>query len=299
MKAIVTGANGFIGSKLVDCLACHGIEVSAIDMAFNPSHIKENEHVHLIQTPIEKLNQTMLEGEHDLFYHLAWGGVNGVNKGNIDVQLRNVETALFSARLAKELGCKKFLCAGTIAERGLESLPVLKTVGSGMLYGASKQAARTLLETYCKNVGLEFVWMQFSNIYGPSNRTGNIVSYTLSQLMKNEEATFGKADQPYDLVFVDDLIKAAYLLGAKDTSKSFYFIGSGSPRILGDYLRTIGRLAGKEELIRIGLRPDDGVRYDYSMFDAAPLIRDIGEYVSMPFEKAIEITIEGYKRSLN
>ena len=46
--------------------------------------------------------------------------------------------------------------------------------------------------------------MQFSNIYGVGNKTGNLVSYTLGELMAGKEAAFGPALQPYDFIYVDD-----------------------------------------------------------------------------------------------
>lgn len=198
------------------------------------------------------------------------------------------------AKLAKELNCRKFLCSGTIAERNIESLPNLSKTGPGMLYGASKYSTRIMLETYCKSIGLPFVWMQFSNIFGPTCRTGSLVSYVLSEIMSGNEAKFGKADQPYDLIYVDDLINAVHLLGTKSTKRNFYFIGSGTPRILKDYLLEIGHAAHKENLIKIGAREDDGIKYRYDMFDVSALKEDIGEYISMGFEEAIRFTIEHY-----
>ncbi len=294
MKAIVTGANGFIGSSLIRKLVENGIEVTAIDLSFKPSRLIESELITKIEASADDLKPEMLDGECDLFFHLAWGGVNGVNKGNIDVQLKNIVTTIKCAEIAKGVSCRKFLCAGTVAERNVESLGRLDKTGPGMFYGASKYSAHVMLETYCKNIGLDFVWMQFSNIFGPSNKTGNLVSYTLSQILDGKEAIFGPAMQPYDFIYVDDLIKAVYLLGVSETKNDFYFIGSGSPRLLRDYLLEIGRAADKESLIKIGIRPDDGIIYDYGMFDVSRLMEDIGEYVSMPFEEAIRYTIENY-----
>ena len=74
--------------------------------------------------------------------------------------------------------------------------------------------------------------MQFSNIYGPRNNTGNLISYTLDQLLSGKEATFGPAQQPYDFIYSDDLIEAAFRLGTMKTERNAYFIGSGSPRLL-------------------------------------------------------------------
>lgn len=156
-----------------------------------------------------------------------------------------------------------------------------------MMYGVAKHCAHLMLEDYCKNIGQPFVWMQFSNIFGETNKTGNLVSYTLGELEKGNEATFGPAAQPYDFIYVDDLLEAVYRLGSAETSQSCYYIGSGSPRILKDYLLTIGELAGKKDKIGIGIRPDDGIRYSMDMFDTSALKAAIGEYVSTSFEEGI------------
>ena len=52
------------------------------------------------------------------------------------------------------------------------------------MYGVAKHACRIILEDYCKNIAQQFVWMQFSNIYGVGNKTGNLVSYTLGDLVQ-------------------------------------------------------------------------------------------------------------------
>ena len=117
-----------------------------------------------------------------------------------------------------------------------------------------------MVETFCKYIGLDFVWMQFSNIYGPENKTGNLISYTIGELEKGNEALFGPALQPYDFIFVEDLIEAVLRLGENKTSRNSYFIGSGEPRILKDYLLEIGEQYGKKELIKVGVRQDDGIK---------------------------------------
>jgi nucleoside-diphosphate-sugar epimerase len=136
--------------------------------------------------------------------------------------------------------------------------------------------------------------MQFSNIYGPNNKTGNLVSYTIGELTKGNGATFGPAKQPYDFIYVDDLIEAVLRLGEKNTSKNCYFIGSGEPRILKEYLLEIGHQYGNEELIKIGVRPDDGIAYTMDMFNTKPLVNDIGNYVSKSFTERIQYTIDNF-----
>lgn len=295
-NVIVTGGNGFIGSSLIKKLVANGIKVVAVDITFQGERLPESELITKIESCVDaSLVEKLPAEEYDAFYHLAWKGVNGADKANPSVQLANIQMAIDCADICKKLNVKKYLCAGTVAENATFSLPNLEKTSGGMMYGVAKHACRLILEDYCKNIGQQFVWMQFSNIYGVGNKTGNLVSYTLGELMTGNEATFGPALQPYDFIYVDDLIEAVYRLGEKETNKAFYYIGSGSPRQLKEYLLRIGELAGYADKVGIGIRPDDGIKYSMDMFCNDDLVDAVGEYVSTDFDNGINKTIEWLK----
>lgn len=296
-RVIVTGANGFIGSSLIKKLVAHGVSVVALDISFAVSRMPESDLVKIIEVKLDSADELLKiipAGEYDAFYHFAWQGVNGSDKANPIVQLKNCQMTINCATVAKALNCKNLLCAGTIAEQAANSLAYLEKTSGGMMYGVAKYCTHLMLENYCKNIGQNFIWMQFSNIYGPSNKTGNLVSYTIGELMKGNEATFGPALQPYDFIYVEDLIEAVYRLGANETSENNYFIGSGEPCLLKDYLLEIGRAYGHENLIKIGVRPDDGIVYTWDMFDTDRLKQAIGDYVTKSFSEGIRYTLENY-----
>ena len=295
-NVIVTGGNGFIGSSLIKKLVANGIKVVAVDITFQGERLPESELITKIESCVDaSLVEKLPVEEYDAFYHLAWKGVNGADKANPSVQLANIQMAIDCADICKKLNVKKYLCAGTVAENATFSLPNLEKTSGGMMYGVAKHACHLILEDYCKNIGQQFVWMQFSNIYGVGNKTGNLVSYTLGELMTGNEATFGPALQPYDFIYVDDLIEAVYRLGEKETNKAFYYIGSGSPRQLKKYLLRIGQLAGYADKVGIGIRPDDGIKYSMDMFCNDDLVDAVGEYVSTDFDNGINKTIEWLK----
>lgn len=296
-NVIVTGANGFLGSRLIDKLIGKGVHVVALDISFMNSKLPESNLIDKFETGLDSeknIADSIPNAEYDAFYHFAWAGVNGPRKTNPVVQLKNIEITINCATVAKKIGCKKFLCAGTVAERAVESLEYLDRTSGGMMYGVAKHCTHLILETYCKNIGLNFIWMQFSNIYGPDNKTGNLISYTIAELKNGNEATFGPAMQPYDFIYADDLIDAVIKLGENSTERSCYFIGSGEPRLLKDYLMEVGKICGREDLIKIGARADDGIRYNIQMFDTQPLRKAIGDYVTMSFSDGIKLTVENY-----
>lgn len=296
-KVVVTGANGYIGSALIKELIEKKVSVIALIRPGNNPIIPTNNLVKYIPCrldDIEQLINAVPHDDYDAFYHFAWQGVNGPDKANLEIQLHNIKMVLCCAEASKSIGCKKFLCAGTIAERSVESLESIATTSGGMMYGTAKHCAHLLLETHCKNIGIDHVWMQFSNIYGPTNKTGNLVSYTIDALRKGENATFGPAQQMYDFIYDKDLIRAIIRLGECETHSTSYFIGSGIPRRLSDYLLEIGHLCGATERIKIGVRPDDGVKYTESMFDTSKLKDDIGDYIGMTFEEGISHTLQNW-----
>ena len=295
-NVIVTGSNGFIGSSLIKKLIEKGIKVVAVDITFAGDRLPDSELITKIESCVDAtLTEKIPAGEYDAFYHLAWRGVNGADKADPTVQLANIRMAVDCANVCKQISVKKYLCAGTVAENAAFSLPNLEKTAGGMMYGVAKHACHLILEDYCKNISQQFVWMQFSNIYGVGNKTGNLVSYTLGELMAGKEATFGPALQPYDFIYVDDLIEAVYRLGDNETKKAFYHIGSGSPCILKEYLLRIGELAGCAYKVGVGVRPDDGIKYTMDMFDNSDLVAAVGEYISMPFDEGINKTIAWLK----
>ena len=295
-KIIVAGAGGFVGSSLVKRLLKEDVQIWAVDTYFQKDALPVSEKLKIL--PVKSNNAEMIEmfhdGSFDSFYNLAWQGVNGPDKAKYDVQINNIMLTLRYAELAKSLGCSKYLCAGTVAECAMDSLSGLQTTSGGMMYSAAKVSSHLILETYCKNTGMDFVWMQFSNIYGPENKTGNLISYTIEQIKQGKPAVFGPAAQLYDFIYVDDLIEAICRLGIVKTEGNHYFIGSGTPRVLKDYLTKVGELCGRLDLIRIGERPDDGIKYTYDMMDNTRTVEAIGNYVSDSFENHIKYTIDHY-----
>lgn len=293
-SVIITGANGFLGSTLIKKLVERNVKVVAIDVTFQPCNLPDVSLITKVETYItdaDDLAAKIPADDYDAFYHFAWAGVNGAVKANPVVQIKNIEMAAICMTVCNKIGCKKILCAGTIAEQSVKSLPFLEKTSGGMMYGIAKHCTHLMLENYSKNIGQPFVWMQLSNIYGPGNLTGNLVSYTLSELFEGNNPCFGPADQPYDFVSVDDTIEAIIRLGENETPQNTYYIGSGKPRLLKDYLICIGEIMGYPERIGIGKRPDDGIKYTVEMFDATDTKSDIGEYITKSFEEGIKETI--------
>ena len=121
-KAVVTGANGFVGSYLCRKLAQEGVEFYAVvkDIEENIDNIRELKGATIIYcdlSDIESLAEKISDRDIDVFYHFAWIGSAGPLRMDENVQLQNALWTAQALRTADKMGCKKFVNAGSIMPR--------------------------------------------------------------------------------------------------------------------------------------------------------------------------------------
>lgn len=302
-KAVVTGANGFVGYWLLRELQKNNVHVTAVikDENENISMFSEFNNIDVVYCDLCQLNNLPNKiscRDYDVMYHLAWIAAGGEGRANYAIQLNNVKYACDAVNVAKSLGCSKILFAGTITEKIAENILNLSGKAVNNIYGICKHMTHCLVDVECQKAGIDYVWMQFSNLYGPYSINGNIVGYTIKELLQGNDASFGPAQQPYDLLYIEDLVYAAYLLGEKVTKNHCYYLGSGDVRILADYLREIGLVCGMADKIKIGARPDDGTRYNADWFDITPLKSDTGYTPRVSYRDGLIETINWMKTTI-
>lgn len=302
-KAIVTGANGFVGYWLLRELQNNGVHVTAVikDEKEDISLLSEFNDIDIIYCDICQLNtlcEKVCDRDYDVMYHLAWVAAGGMGRADYSIQLNNVKYACDAVNVAKNLGCNKILFAGTITEKNAENILSLSGKAVNNIYGICKHFTHCLIDVECQKIGIDYVWMQFSNLFGPYSINGNIIGYTIKNLLQGKDACFGPAQQPYDFLYIEDLVYAAYLLGEKKTTKRCYYLGSGNVMLLSDYLHEVGDVLGFENNIKIGVLPDDGTRYYSEWFDITSLKLDTSYEPRVPFRDGLIKTINWLKTIL-
>lgn len=48
----------------------------------------------------------------------------------------------------------------------------------------------------------------------------------------------------------------------------------------------------KEDLVKFGIREDDGIKFTKEMFDSSKLIAEIGKYITVSFEEGVSRTLQ-------
>ena len=293
-KAIVTGAGGFIGRALVSELCSRGIKVYAI--VRNPQSEAESLRreknciiVHCDMEHIERLTQLISDRDINVFYHLAWSGVSGPDRENLNAQMNNINYSCRAAKVCESLSCDSFVFASSIWEQ--ECVKVMEqqeNVKLSSFYSSAKIAAHYMSRTLFNHSGkVAFKAGMITNVYGPGEYTPRLINTTIRKLLKHEDTSFTSATQTYDFVYIEDVARAFYNIGFHGLNNKTYYIGSPNPASLKSYLIRIRDCIDPTAELGIGRKNEEGIHLDYSRFDLNALTKDTGYIPEIGFEEGI------------
>lgn len=295
-RAVVTGANGFIGKTLVNALLKNGYEVVALDIHFDDILLDDPAVtcVSVMGKDVNELVSVIPQMEYDCFFHLAWAGTSGPLRADYTVQLNNVKLACDYICLCKEIGCKRVVYASSINE--METYEYLQSdniePAGGYIYGTGKLAAHLMGETVAKLNGIEFIPVIITNIYGVGEKSARMIYTSVSKLLKKEHCSFTAGYQTYDFIYITDAINSIIAVAEKGKAFNRYYIGSGEPKPLREFLIEMKNIVDPEAEIGLGDIPFKGVDISYAQFDLKKVERDTGYRNEVPFAEGIAMTAE-------
>jgi nucleoside-diphosphate-sugar epimerase len=224
-KALLTGASGFIGSRLRDALLAQGVEVVSIRRKGSPAP-KPSAQARTVEASyddLDGLTKLCAEEKPDLVFHVA-GVTKGVTyedfrAGNV-TPTRNVLRALEKHPPKRFVHFSSLACFGPSSRtRPLRESDTRKPIE---FYGESKLEAEQVVEA-CKDVPWTIV--RPSGVYGP----GDVDYFNLfREVAKGRNVFFGNRDRSMSVVYVDDVIDATLLCATHEKSVGKgYFLADG------------------------------------------------------------------------
>jgi UDP-glucose 4-epimerase len=243
MRALVTGAAGFIGSTLVDRLLGDGHSVVGLDnfasgRATNIEHLADNPEFFFAEADIvtADLDTVLEEYAPEVVFHLA--AQIDVRHSVADPPFDASVNVLGTVRLAEaacKVGVRKIVhtsSGGSIY--GVPSTyPTSEEVPTDphSPYAASKVAGEIYLNTFRHLYDIECSHIAPANVYGPRQdphgEAGVVAIFAQALLEGKPTKVFGDGSNTRDYVFVDDVVDA-FVKAAGDAGGGQRFnVGTG------------------------------------------------------------------------
>ncbi|MCU1353734.1 MAG: Nucleoside-diphosphate-sugar epimerase [Acidimicrobiales bacterium] len=275
MRALVTGAHGFVGHHLMAHLHESGDHVIGVDRHPDGVDITDADAVHKMMADIAP----------EVVYHLAgWADVGGSWKAPVEAFRANAEGTLNVLNAATEVGVERVLAVSSADVYGKVTTDELPLTEDSPLrpaspYAASKVAADYLALQAFLGRGLPVLRVRAFNHLGPG-QTDKFVAPALASRIARAEVeggevlTVGNLSARRDFTDVRDVVRAYRLLVVHGEPGEVYNVCSGKDlavQELADKLLSMARCPLRFETDEGLLRPVDVpvLRGSYARLTAA------------------------------
>ena len=260
MRALVTGAAGFIGSHLCDALLAGGHEVVGID-CFSDYYSRTLKEQNLV-TARENIRFTFRELDlvdddliaavsgAEIVFHLAdRSGVRSTRRNRFDHYVR--DNLVATQRLLETVemaSIRRFVYAGSSSIYGdAERLPTKESNLPLPLsaHGVTKLAAENMVYLYAHNHGLPAVTLRYFHVYGPRQRPDMAIARFITGLVDGTPVEiYGDGEQTRDFTYVADVVEATLRAATANVSGKILNIGGGSRATVNAVLGLLEEISG-------------------------------------------------------
>jgi UDP-glucose 4-epimerase len=303
--ALVTGASGYIGTRLVRKLLGSGYRVVAFDLRFSPAFVEEFEGKVLFAdgdiNDKDKICSLIEKNGVEYIYHMA-GLKNRKNQIEEFSLLMHVNyggtlSILDCARQYPQ-HIKHVILMGTTEEYGTAVAPFYETSQElpNSAYGLSKLAATRLALLFYTQYKVPVTIMRPSITYGPGQGTEMFLPALITGLLSDKPFAMSPGLQVRDFLYIDDLIDALVVCCEESNlCGEIVNVASGISLQLKEVAEKVACFLQKEDALQVGAIPYRGFEImNYSInIDKIKKLSSWRPITS--FEEGIKKTINSYK----
>ena len=297
MKALVTGASGFIGTHLLRFLQTEDVEITT----HGPERAILGEHYNTPIEDIASLTEIVFHVQPDFVFHLA--GIANGNDYSMFYRV-NVQYAVNLLRALEMAGLsdRPVFLTGTAAEYGLvpqEDMPITEKTPTAPhnYYGASK-LAQTHLGKVLATTGRRIVLVRPFNIIGPGMGTHLSVqafAMQIASIARGENPPVievGNLSSSRDFVDVGEAVKIYWeLMHTPAAFGRVVNICSGHPIKMSEILDRLIHISGRQMDVHVNADRFKALDVPLSYGDPSLLNTLIGTYPKRPLDDTLRDTL--------
>jgi nucleoside-diphosphate-sugar epimerase len=278
MKALVTGAAGFIGSTLVDRLLDEGADVVGLDCFTdyyprpfkerNLSSARRHPRFQLVEARIQDADLgALLSGCTHVFHLAAQAGVrNSWGRDFFVYTSNNIEaTQILLEAITHSSKVERFVYSSSSSVYGDNpAMPMREDAVPQPIspYGVTKLAAEQLCHLYHVSDGVPVVSLRYFTVYGPRQRPDmGFHKFLRATLLGQPITLYGDGEQTRDFTYVEDAVAANLAAASRGIPGRVYNIGGGSRVPITQVLEMIGRISGRQPTVTIDTAAKGDMRH--------------------------------------
>ncbi|SFJ88486.1 dTDP-glucose 4,6-dehydratase [Amycolatopsis sacchari] len=265
-RALVTGADGFIGSHLVQRLLADGVEVRALCLYNSDNRMgcleqlsaEELARVEVIFGDIRDFRSARdaVAGVDVVFHLAALISVPYSYVAPVSFLHTNVSGTVNVLEAVREHEGVKMVHTSTSEVYGTpETVPISEAhpLRAQSPYAASKVAADQFCQSYARSFGVNVVTLRPFNTYGPRQSARAVIPTVLTQLLAGlPTIRLGSLRPQRDFTFVTDTVDGFVRMAETDLEPgSLVQLGVGSTVSIGDLVELCRELTGSDSRIEV------------------------------------------------